>query len=129
MGYGYRQKWGNVPRGYQERDIFISTSSPKFNDSSLMEEVLRREREKCASKGKAYSSRPATFKESIAITERVVKQTFISPSLMKDEKFRGNRQKDIQLSDTYSKSTFIQPSGKRKTHEELAALEEKKRKL
>lgn len=131
--YGYRHKKGNVQTRHQKRDVIISTPSSRFNDSSLMEEVLRREREKCAAKGKAYASRPATFKESIAITEKVVKQSHIQPSLMKDEKFRGSRQRDIKLSDAYSKSTFNQPPlstfHKRKTDEELAALEEKKRKL
>lgn len=130
--YSYQHKRGNVPTRHQKRDK--STPSTKCNDSSLMEEVLRREREKCAAKGKAYASRPATFKESIAITERVVKQSHITQSLMKDEKFRRSRQSNIQLSDKYSKSTFTQPfvstcPGKRKTYNNLAALEEKKRKL
>lgn len=130
--HGYERK--HVTREDRNTDLTLSSCRPASNEKRLMEEVLRREREKCAAKGKAYASRPATFKESIAITERGVEERNICPSPINRDDFSVTRETCDQLSDIYSNSGVAKSYSsaslvKRKTPEELAALEEKKRKL
>lgn len=106
------------------------TTSPQStaqssNEHLLMEEVLRREREKSAAKGKAYASRPPTFKNSLSVkqNERGQKRGR-SP-----ERSRPRSNKQSRAKDSSAKPTPSVAVPQEKTAEERAAIEEKKRKL
>ncbi|KAL3795925.1 hypothetical protein HJC23_002196 [Cyclotella cryptica] len=87
-------------------------------ERELMEEVLRREREKSAAKGKAYAARPTGFRgvntdESVG-GKHDIQDKWAPPPTAKHEK----------------EAASIPPAPvARKTAAELAAIEEKKRKL
>ena len=88
-------------------------------ERQLMDEVLRREREKSAAKGKAYAARPTGFRgvntdDSVG-GKHDIQDKWASPPKVKDEA-RIN-------------SPAPAPVVKPKTAAELAAIEEKKRKL
>merc|ERR1712071_13528 len=53
----------------------------KTGNEDLMEKVRRQEREKSTAKGKAYASRPRTFKDSLGLKQdgRVLKKRSASP--------------------------------------------------
>lgn len=113
-------------RGHDRHD----STSPQppaqpSNEHFLMEEVLRREREKSAAKGKAYASRPPTFKNSLSAkqNERGQKRAR-SP-----EHCRPRSNKQSRAKDSSAKPSTSVAAPQEKTAEERAALEEKKRKL
>lgn len=108
------------------------TSSRQLpNDADLMEEVRRREREKTAAKGRAYASRPSTFKESMSTK---VDEGLGTKESASNYRFRTNntyQKKDASRERTSedNRTNSVQPPVKKKTPEELAAIAEKKRKL
>lgn len=90
-----------------------------------MEEVLRRERDKTAAKGRAYAARPATFKESLG-----------SPGMQSrhlaqgsDWRPRGNEAKPKARGENTKDRKPAAAPVVQKTAAELAAIEDKKRKL
>ncbi|KAL3762386.1 hypothetical protein ACHAW5_004703 [Stephanodiscus triporus] len=132
----------NIGRGYSEdrgrgfdnrrrsdrsrsRDRDDNLSNARREEQILMEEVLQRERDKTASKGRAYAARPATFKDSIGCpgTQSV---------LDTDAKWktRGNQEGKPRI-DRHDLKDGKPPAAPttQKTPAELAAVEEKKRML
>mmetsp|Transcript_45804 Transcript_45804/g.67605 ORF Transcript_45804/g.67605 Transcript_45804/m.67605 type:complete len:421 (+) Transcript_45804:213-1475(+) len=105
-------------------------------EGDLMEEVLRREREKSAAKGKAYAVRPPTFKKSLA-----AKQDPSSATTVDSVGRRPNRDRDVgrrwgvdraggRGNEGKNASSVSEESQVReKSVEERAAIEEKRRKL
>ena len=96
----------------------------------LMEEVLRREREKTSAKGKSYATRPSTFKDSLSSSGMHQSKHL---DIMDTKKTRPNvntiegKKPDVQ--DEESKPVAAAAIIFKKTAAELAAIEEKKRKL
>ena len=94
-----------------------------------MEEVLRREREKTSAKGKSYATRPSTFKDSLS-SSGVHQSKHLD--IMDTKKTRPNvntiesKKPDVQDEDSKPAAVAAAPT---KTAAELAAIEEKKRKL
>ena len=86
-----------------------------------MEEVKRREREKVFAKGRAYASRPTSFKQSLSESSRDINNSHY-------EHGRYDK-KDRQKSEETIRETPAQSPTRQKSVEELAAIKEKKRKL
>lgn len=121
-----RNRYDEMPRNDN------SLSRPASGEADLMEEVLRREREKSAAKGKAYASRPATFKESLALSDsgsdpRKKRHSSRSPIREETNSKRGkfSAERDDGKTGAATASSLV----RERTLEELAAIEEKKRKL
>mmetsp|Transcript_9431 Transcript_9431/g.20067 ORF Transcript_9431/g.20067 Transcript_9431/m.20067 type:complete len:523 (-) Transcript_9431:244-1812(-) len=103
-------------------------SSATEEEKKLLEEVLRREREKSAAKGKVYAARPATFKESLGSPGEGSRHD-VGPERGSGWRPRGS---GPQLKSEKAVVKEIKPAEKtkaQKTAAELAAIEEKKRKL
>ena len=109
----------------RSRDRDDNLKNARREEQILMEEVLRRERDKTAAKGRAYAARPATFKDSLGSPGA---QSFLD----KDAKWKshGNQEgkpkidrHDLKDSKPAAALTM------QKTAAELAASEEKKRML
>lgn len=127
-------------RDRHERDWSSLSGKEHFNDDKqdLMQEVLRRERENSAAKGKAYASRPATFKETLSGPRDGGRYSGDGGSGRDYHSRRGTTQQYHRSKDA-TDSTAIKgketspssssPPPKQKTAEELAAIQEKKRKL
>jgi len=109
----------------RSRDRGDNLNDARREEKELMEEVLRREREKTASKGRAYAARPATFKESLG-TPAVQSRHLAQDS---DWRPRRNATKARGEKNTKSSSKPAAAPVVQKTAAELAAIEEKKRKL
>jgi len=109
----------------RSRDRGDNLNDARREEKELMEEVLRRERDKTASKGRAYAARPATFKDSLG-TPAVQSRHLAQDS---DWKPRGNATKARGEKNTKSSSKPAAAPVVQKTAAELAAIEEKKRKL
>ncbi len=115
--------------GRDDRHPVRHCSSAAEEEKKLLEEVLRREREKIAAKGKAYAARPATFKESLGSPGEGSRHD-VGPETVSDWKPRGGGTGGTKLEKAPVKE--IKPAEKpkaQKTAAELAAIEEKKRKL
>ena len=108
----------------RSRDRDEKLNNARREEQDLMEEVLRRERDKTAAKGKAYAARPPTFKNSLG------SPGMQSRHLEQDEKWRprGNEAKQAERDDAKDSKPAAAPVVQ-KTAAELAAIEEKKRKL
>lgn len=105
--------------------------SVKENDQEhdLLEEVLRRERDKSAAKGKAYAVRPPTFKSSLASKDHVGS---ISSSLSdRDNRGRPREKKRSYVDHLNSgeKGNVRNAAPPEMTAETKAAIERKKEKL
>ena len=87
-----------------------------------MDEVLRRERDKTAAKGKSYATRPTSFKDSLG-----------TPGMQHDTnpKSRGYDDSKTKAARDVAKGDKASPPSteKTKTAAELAAIQEKKRML
>ena len=121
-------------RRSRSRDSSPGVPPAVSNEAELMEEVLRREREKSAAKGKAYASRPATFKESIAVSRGSATERKRSYSPEYDRHYREYGQRgngaDANLASSASKADGSSTAPLRqKTAEEMAAIKEKRMKL
>jgi len=108
-------------------------SSYVQNEKDLMEEVLRRERDKSAAKGRAYASRPATFKESLSASRHGVEARKDSESFNNHHRYahgkRGDRDSDRALLNDERDQTKGRAEHKQKSAEEMGAIAEKKRQL
>mmetsp|Transcript_12791 Transcript_12791/g.26546 ORF Transcript_12791/g.26546 Transcript_12791/m.26546 type:complete len:440 (-) Transcript_12791:94-1413(-) len=142
-GYGNEpggRGYGNEPRGrdrdtYGNRDGYRQRSRSRDRDLEapgiseehhLMAEVLQREREESTAKGKAYAARPATFKQSLSVKHAA--GSSIADSTGNRE--QGRPRKGSSLSAPVVGENPVKPATKKqKTMDELAAIEEKKRKL
>merc|ERR1719253_358937 len=109
----------------RSRDRGDNLNDARREEKELMEEVLRRERDKTASKGRAYAARPATFKESLG-TPGAQSRHLAQDS---DWRPRGNSTKAKGEKNAKSSSKPAAAPVVQKTAAELAAIEEKKRKL
>ena len=99
-------------------------------ERKLMEEVLRREREKSAAKGKAYASRPASFKESLGVPlEGSHRQHDTNLEKESDRRSHSAAGKAKTERDKEKDSKVVAVPVVKKTAADLAAIEEKKRKL
>mmetsp|Transcript_25553 Transcript_25553/g.42185 ORF Transcript_25553/g.42185 Transcript_25553/m.42185 type:complete len:393 (+) Transcript_25553:157-1335(+) len=124
-GFGDR---GNYDDHRRERSRSRDRNDdPRREEKDLMEEVLRREREKSATKGRDYASRPKAFRGE------------------SDERIRNKKHMDRDVSDWRQQKREVQPkieeakatesqkpaaaTVREKTAAELAAIQEKKRKL
>ena len=94
-----------------------------------MEEVLRRDRDKIAAKGRAYAARPSTFQDSLVSPG--ARGWHISDGDV-GRKSRGNQEGGPKVVDRRgvdeSKPAAAAPIA-RKTAADLASIEEKKRML
>uniref|UniRef100_A0A7S1B5R2 Pre-mRNA-splicing factor 38 n=1 Tax=Corethron hystrix TaxID=216773 RepID=A0A7S1B5R2_9STRA len=120
----------------RERDTQARPPSPSREDR-LMQEVLRRERDKTAARGKAYSQRPATFKTSLT-SLAVEGPCGVDGRQGRNSGLENDRRKE---SSSYSRGLDTVKSGNgssafadshqtpRKTAEELAVMEDKRRRL
>mmetsp|Transcript_11189 Transcript_11189/g.14958 ORF Transcript_11189/g.14958 Transcript_11189/m.14958 type:complete len:404 (+) Transcript_11189:197-1408(+) len=118
-------------RAYPSSHRHTSSSSTRSENTeqNLMEEVLRREREKSAAKGKAYASRPATFKESLSIQQNPsCADTHNAPSSSHRHGKKRSHSDNKPMYDLRDAAT-IPNAPRQKSVEELAAIQEKKRKL
>mmetsp|Transcript_31088 Transcript_31088/g.65607 ORF Transcript_31088/g.65607 Transcript_31088/m.65607 type:complete len:393 (-) Transcript_31088:106-1284(-) len=109
----------------RSRDRGDNLNDARREEQELMEEVLRRERDKTAAKGRAYAARPATFKDSLGSSGMQ------SRHLDRDANCRprGNEGKPkVERDDAKGSKPAAAPVVK-KTAAEVAAIEEKKRKL
>mmetsp|Transcript_35928 Transcript_35928/g.64728 ORF Transcript_35928/g.64728 Transcript_35928/m.64728 type:complete len:399 (+) Transcript_35928:524-1720(+) len=109
----------------RSRDRGDNLNDARREEQELMEEVLRRERDKTAAKGKAYAARPATFKDSLG-----------SPGMQSRHMAQGtdwvpraNEGKPKGAREDAKESKPAAAPVAQKTAAELAAIGEKKRKL
>ncbi|KAL7529202.1 hypothetical protein ACHAXR_002845, partial [Thalassiosira sp. AJA248-18] len=114
----------NLHERSRSRDRGDNLNDARREEKELMEEVLRRERDKTAAKGRAYAARPATFKDSIG------SNGMQSRHLEQDANWRprGNDKSKAAREDAKDSKPAAAPVVQ-KTAAELAAIEEKKRKL
>lgn len=106
----------------RSRDRGDNLNDARREEQELMKEVLRRERDKTAAKGKAHAARPATFKDSMGSSEMRSRHMTMD---------RGSNSQPKPGRD-YAKEDINKPTPApvvKKTAAELAAIEEKKRKL
>jgi pre-mRNA-splicing factor 38B len=113
-------------RGSRNRDRSRSRDRSSPSNSDLMEEVKRREREKVFAKGRAYASRPATFKQSLSV------ESGVNVSSRDDHSYKRDSYREsaaVQKKPQKQDIANSEPPSKQKTEEELAAVKDKKRKL
>lgn len=109
----------------RSRDRGDNLNDARREEQELMEEVLRRERDKTAAKGRAYAARPATFKSSLG-----------SPGMHSRHHAEGSDWKPrasegkpkAERTDANDSKPAAAPVVQ-KTAAELSAIEDKKRKL
>ena len=93
-----------------------------------MEEVLRREREKIAAKGRDYASRPAAFRGES--DERIQNRRHMDRDVSDWRQQKREPQPKIdEAKATESQKSAAAAPVREKTAAELAAIQEKKRKL
>lgn len=109
----------------RSRDRGDNLNDARREEQELMEEVLRRERDKTAAKGRSYAARPATFKESLG-TSGMQSRHLAQGS---DWRPRGNEAKPKARGGTMKDSKPAAAPAVPKTAAELAAIEDKKRML
>mmetsp|Transcript_26300 Transcript_26300/g.55931 ORF Transcript_26300/g.55931 Transcript_26300/m.55931 type:complete len:399 (+) Transcript_26300:516-1712(+) len=109
----------------RSRDRSDNLNDARREEQELMEEVLRREREKTAAKGRAYAARPATFKDSMG-TPGMQSRHLGQGVDWRPRGSDGNPKAECKDAKD-SKPAAAQVI--QKTAAELAAIEEKKRKL
>ena len=111
----------------RSRERENNLNDARREEEELMNEVLRREREKTAAKGRAYAARPATFKESIGSSGMQSKHFETDDSWRSRGENRGKREaKNVEREEDCKP---VAAPDVPKTVAELAALEDKKRKL
>jgi len=125
-GYGDRRNYDDQRR---ERSRSRDRNDPRREEKDLMEEVLRREREKSAAKGRHdYASRPAAFRGES--DERIQNRRHMN----RDGSDRRQQKREAQpkvdeTNATESKKPAATAPVREKTAAELAAIQEKKMKL
>jgi pre-mRNA-splicing factor 38B len=119
-----RDRSRGYERGRHRRDDRKrSRSREPSSERDLMEEVLRREREKSLSHGKSYASRPASTKASLE------SGAGRSSSLHPDHDDKASARQQQQRPPPPREEKEAEKVPKKKSPEELAAIQEKKRKL
>lgn len=110
----------------RSRDRDDNLNDARREEQELLNEVLRREREKTAAKGRAYAARPATFKESIGSSGMESKHLEVDESWRSRGEKERREMKKVESEDARGSNPapVVQ-----KTAAELAAIEDKKRKL
>lgn len=137
-GRGYVKRHGSVryeqgrPRDWWDRGSYRGRERSRDRDSKLtatekdlMEQVIHQDRERILAKGRSYVSRPPTLKASLSSAgggPRITHSTHPP-----DERVRGQPDGRLSSSDVNEKKPDAAP--KRKTAEEIAAVQEKKRRL
>jgi len=133
--YASRDRYDNRRSRSRSRD----RSSPTFsrggrsdtssNNNYLMEEVKRREQENVIARGRDYSSRPNSFRQSFSPKSNVGHGRRDN-SYSGDPYYESRKQEKRHQQDEAKEQTSSPEAPKRqKTAEELAAIKEKKRKL
>lgn len=124
--------------GYRDRsrsrDRYESLNDARREERELLEEVLRREKDKTAARGRAFAARPPSFKNSLGCPGGMQgKHGAMDNDDRKRRALRGNSKGDAQpkvdgpvLDDGKAAAVPIVP---KKTAAELASIEEKKRML
>ena len=141
-GRGYSDERG---RGYDDyrsspdrrrersrsRDRFDNNHDARREEKELMDEVVRREREKTAAKGKSYAARPTSYKDSLGtpgMQSRHMEHDTNPKRGYDNSKAKATR--DVANGDCKpAAKASPPPTEKTKTAAELAAIQEKKRKL
>ena len=136
-------------RSYHGSNNRLKDPTNRYNNSSvdreqdLMMEVRRRDQERSVAKGRAYASRPVSYKSSLSVDERGGEDRRWQDNRYHDRPHHhhnGKRGRDTSSdvvktdsSDNNVHSSTDRKEGatvvKQKTSEELAAIEAKKRKL
>lgn len=130
-GQGYRGDWErDRPRGYRQQDSLPRHGSPAAatltNEADLYEEVRRRERETVTSSSRnAIARRPPTTKASLSVASHRGPSNQTYSSEAPPAPYSRNEQKPSPSRDMSSDA----PSARKRTAEELAMIEAKKRKL
>ena len=133
----HRDDTKGCDRGYDRSSSYNDSryvDSRRAEEGDLMEEVLRREREKIAAKGTDYARRPPTFKSSVAVKQAYgssvpsTGKRSRSRSRERDEETLGSGKRGATDDDSKQPAADV-PQNTEKTAEELAAIAEKKRKL
>ncbi|KAL7555140.1 hypothetical protein ACHAWF_018775 [Thalassiosira exigua] len=110
----------------RSRDRVDNLNDARREEQELMEEVLRRERDKTAAKGRAYAARPATFKDSLGGPGVQSRHMADGP----DRRSRpGNGAKPQAEREKPNNRKPAAAPVVQKSVAELAAIQEKKRKL
>ena len=123
---------GSVNRGSRDRsrsrDRDDNLRDARREERELMEEVLRRERDKIAAKGRAYAARPSTFQDSLVSPG--ARGWHISDGDV-GRKSRGNQEGGPKVVDRrgVDESKPAAAPIAQKTAADLASIEEKKRML
>ena len=121
----------NYERGYRRSRSRSRDRDDGYEKQALMEEVRKKERDRIAAKGKQYAARPATFKRSLASHSNSRNNHYsyndrnatTNQEHHKSGHLQRHRQQQQQQQHHVSHNTNLE------TPEELAALEEKRRKL
>lgn len=97
-------------------------------EGDLMEEVLKRERERMAAKGRDYSRRPPSMKSSIAARQdRDSRPSFTRRRSRSPERSENLESRASDIDSKIAASSI--PQKKEKSSSEVAAIVEKKRRL
>lgn len=94
-------------------------------EEDLLEKVRQLEREKSTAKGKAYASRPRTFKDSLGLKQ----DGYEKKSSGNPNKYSSRDNVSHRKESAKPKEELVAPPPVKKTNEELRAIEEKRRKL
>ena len=112
----------------RSRDRYLNDA--RREEEELMDEVLRRERDKTAAKGRSYAARPATFKDSLGSpgmqSKHMGRDANWKPRRNEESKPQAERRDESKDS---KPAAAPPPPPPKKTAAELAAIQEKKRKL
>ena len=135
---GHYRDYGNTSRRYEDRGRWRKRDRSRSRDrspprkydsfpteSDLMSEVMRREREKSAAKGKAYGSRPPTFKDSLSGSNRLRESSLDHSRGSRNLNYAPNTKNHVIAEEQKDKKAC----DRKKTAEEIGASQEKKRKL
>lgn len=127
-----RQDDRNDPRDRsRSRDHDDTLNDARREERELMEEVLQRERDKTAAKGRVYAARPSTYKDSLGYAGRGVQSKHLEMDA-KSSRSNGNHEgkpKDDRHHNNGQDNKNAAAPIVQKTATELAAIEAKKRKL
>jgi pre-mRNA-splicing factor 38B len=128
-GRGYAKHERDRSRDKWDRDQYREQnqerhSKPIASDKDLMEEVISQDQERSLAKGRSYASGPSTVKASLSSAGRGYRNKPVTPP----PHGRGRARPDDRLSSSHvDKKPDAEP--KRKTAEEIAAVQQKKQKL
>lgn len=120
-GYDQRDRDNRRERS-RSRDRGDNLNDARREEKELMEEVLRRERDKTAAKGRDYAARPSTFKDSLGTTGGQSRHS------VQDDNWKHRSLPKAEREDVKDSKPVAAPVVQ-KTAAELMAIDEKKRKL